>query len=193
MNTYVVGGTPRSGKSTLRKLFLENHKTSGISTDLLRDSFEEGIPEVGIRDGQSDMEKSEILWPYFKSMLTMRRYYKDDLVIEGTNFLPKYLAEFKGDQSIKICFLGFTDISPEDKLQEIREFASPDDDWTNDLSDESLLETIKDFVKQSNYYKEECEKYGIGYFDTSTEFHSMVNAAEKYLTGEPILDPSLKG
>ncbi|MBI5358773.1 hypothetical protein HZB69_04080 [Candidatus Amesbacteria bacterium] len=180
--TYIVGGTPRAGKSTLRKYFLEKHRISGFCTDYLRDAIDHNVPVIGIKKGMSDAEKSEILWPYFQRILAQRsKYYRDDLLIEGTNFLPKYLSIFQGDPNIRIVFLGYSRITPEKKVMNIKKFTASDDDWTRDFNDTELRTLANELIEISRYFESECNKYGIKYFDTSEGINSVIKEAANYL------------
>ena len=165
-------------------LFLERYKIPGFCTDYLRDAIKHEVPEFGIKKGMTDMQKSEILWPYFRGILNQRRkYYTDDLLIEGTNFLPKYLQEFVGDENTKILFLGYTEISVEEKFRNIRELPSQHAEWTNDMGDQELKASVEQFIDLSKYFKSECAKYGIRYFDTSKNFHEVISQATQTLIG----------
>lgn len=178
--TYLVGGTPRSGKSTIRKTLLEKYKIPGITTDLLREGFQYGVPSFGIKKGMTDLERSEVLKDYFKGLVIARRVYTDNFLIEGTNFLPKYLVEFKDNPDVKICFLGYCQISIEDKFKFIRETPGLED-WTTDLTNEQLRSTISEFIEQSKYYRDECAKYGLKFFDTSHNFENTIDEAIEFL------------
>src|SRR3989344_7909096 len=159
--TYVVGGTPRSGKSALRMLFLEKYKIPGFCTDYLRDAFEYEVPSFGIKRDMTDRQKAEILWPYFRGILNQRqKNYRDDLFIEGTNFLPEYLKENLGDEHTRIVFLGYTGISVEEKFRNIRNLPSQHVEWTGDMDDSELKASVEQFIDLSKYFKSECAKHG---------------------------------
>jgi len=182
--TYVIGGTPRSGKTVVKNLILERYKIPGFCTDYLRDAFGDEVPEFGIKYRMSDEEKSEILWPYFKGILNQRaKNYGDDLLIEGTNFLPKHMEEFQGDGRTRICFLGYAEISPEEKFKSIRDNPSKEGEWTNDMSDQKLMTLVTEFIDISKYFKSECAKCGFRYFDTSRNFDEVIEQAVSYLIG----------
>lgn len=152
--TYVIGGTPRSGKSVLKEFFLKKYGVPGFCTDYLRDALEHNVPQFGIKNRMSDAKKSEILWPYFKGILTQRnKYYKDELLVEGTNFLPKYLKEFIGTSSIRIVFLGYTEVNQDEKLTHIRNYPNVHDEWTQDIDDEELRKLVSQWVEISKYFR----------------------------------------
>jgi len=181
----LVGGTPRAGKTALKKLLLGKYGIPGFCTDYLRDALGHEAPKFGIKKGMSDIEKSEILWPFFKGILNQRiKYYKDDLLVEGTNFLPRYLSEYKEKNDIKMVFLGYADLDPEEKLKQIRNNPGAEGEWTSDMSDSELRDLVDEFIKISKYYESECAKYGIKYFDTSKNFEDVIKQAADYLTGK---------
>lgn len=181
--TFIIAGTPRAGKSTLRTLLLQEHKIPGFCTDYLRDGIDHKVPVFGIKDGMTDAEKSEVLWPMFQGMIEQRsKYYTDNLVIEGTNFLPKYLNQFNNDPKVRIVFLGFPTVTSEKKYLDIKNLSSPDDDWTRDLSDTELKELVNEFIGISKYFRDECKKYDIQFFDTSENMEAVIKQAANYLT-----------
>ena len=184
--TFLVGGTPRSGKTVLKQILLDKYHVPGITTDLIRDALGKSMPELGIKGHSlSDQEKSEILWPHFREIIKQRDMYKDILLIEGTNFLPKYLHEFKDHKDIRMCFLGYSEIDPEQKFREIKQYPSIEGEWTDDLSDDELKKLIEEFVKISRYFRDECKQWNIQYFDTSSDFHKKVQQAVGYLMDNP--------
>lgn len=182
MTTYIIAGVPRSGKSTVRRKLLKDHRISGFSTDLIREALIRGIPEFGIKSEQDDITRAHILWPYFREILVERQNYNDDLVIEGTNFLPEHLQEFGSNTDYKLCFLGFPNIDPQEKLRQIRIAQDTDDNWTDDYTDEELLPTIEKWIRDSKQFESECERYGMQFFDTGENFSQTVAAVTQYLS-----------
>jgi len=185
VRTYIIGGTPRAGKSTLSKILFDKHHINTLSTDLIREGFIYGVPDFGILNDearQSDEVKSEILWPYFKGLLKAREFFNDDLVIEGTNFEPKYLSEFRSKTNIRICFLGFTEVEIDEKFRQIRAHEQFDDnDWTSEMSDKELKELVVYLKQKSIYYKNECLKYEMRFIDTSENFDEAISTAANFL------------
>lgn len=187
VTTYIIAGAPRAGKSIVLEYLLKNYTIPGISTDLLREGFGEGNLDLGIRsddDNQSDEERSEILWPFLKGLIKARSYYTDKLAIEGTNFLPKYLAEFKDRPYLRVCYLGFPSVDVEAKCASIRAHEQKGNDWTSEMTDEELTQAVMDMKRISQGFEEECLKYGFKFFDTSVDFEKMVVEAAEYLVKE---------
>ena len=104
-------------------------------------------------------------------------------LIEGDGILPNQVAELQKDFSnnIKACFVGFSEINPQDKFKQVRKLDGNKDDWTKNISDEGLMSYIKDMVEFSKYLKSECNKYDISYFDSSNNFSEYLENVFQYL------------
>jgi len=179
--TYIIGGVPRAGKTQLSRILFTEFNVPYITTDWLREGFQLGAPDFGIFEGQSDADKAIVLWPYFKGLITARKYYQDPLVIEGTNFLPQYLNEVKELPYVRICFLGYTEVDVADKAHNIKILSDPRGDWTDDYSDEKLLALVDFNIKVSDDYKKACVEYDLAYFDTGKDFNAALREAANYL------------
>jgi hypothetical protein len=128
------------------------------------------------------IDKSAKLWQYLKGVIMNRKHYDDDLVIEGVNFLPLFLSQFKNEAYIKMCFMGYCEIDPIQKLKDIR--ANPSEaEWTDELNDEQLENLVKRHQIRSKELKAECEIYGLQYFDTSVNFTEVVKETGEFLVG----------
>lgn len=96
--------------------------------------------------------------------------------------MPEFLRLYQGNKKFRICFLGYSRIVPEEKLKNIRSYPSREGEWTENKSDPELLQSVERFIGISKYFKVECAKYHIRYFDTSTDFHNSIEEAVDYLT-----------
>ena len=181
VHTFILAGVPRAGKSYFRNKILQKYRIPGLTTDLLRDGLATGVPDLGLKEDQSDREKAEILWPLWRSILQQRAFYHDKLLIEGVNFLPKYLAEVKDKDYLRICFVGYPRLSPEDKLKQIKKYTSSDCDWHEELTDDQLLNLIRIWIEDSLYFEQECNKYDLEFVDLSNNFKAGWERVEKFL------------
>ena len=79
--------------------------------------FTNGIPEYGIHDKLFPDEIAQRLWSFLKAMLESMIYVETDCVIEGEAMLPELIIELakKNPHKLKICFLGYTDVSIDEK------------------------------------------------------------------------------
>ena len=180
---YLLGGAPRTGKSILARRLVVEKRIPYFGIDALTTVLQESLPDLGIKHGQPFIFKAEKIWPILKSLLIHFIEEEPDYLAEGDALLPKHVAELekKYKNEIGVCFTGFTKISPEDKLKEIRQFSDFKDDWTKERSDKEMLMDIKSMIEFSKYLKEECKKFDIKYFEISDNFQKNLDIVFNYL------------
>jgi len=183
---YILGGAARSGKSMLSKKLVSEKQIPYISTDRIISMLQRGIPDVGINHNQKIIPKSIKLWPFIKPFCKSLIKHEPHYLVEGDSLLPKFITELIDTykKGVKVCFVGYTSISIENKLKEIRKFGGQKGDWTLELTDEKILRGIKDMISYSKYLKSECNKYNIKYFDVSINFPKKMDDIFNYLTSE---------
>jgi hypothetical protein len=110
---------------------------------------------------------------------------EEDFLIEGVDILPKHYAAYQAttQNQVKMCILGSSQLSPEQKKANILEFKSYND-WTSKLDEARLLKLSKHLIKVSKIQEKECRDLGIAYFDTSSDFSGGLQKAEDYLMSE---------
>lgn len=180
---YILGGAPRSGKSMIARRFVSEKQIPFFCIDFLITSLQE-IPSLGIKHGQPFISKSEKLWPFVKPLLVELIKESPNYLIEGDGILPIQIAELLKvyPDDVKVCFVGFSEISPQEKFKQVRSLGGNMDDWTKGYLDEKLMSIIENMVKFSEYLKEECSKYDISYFDSSSNFVEYLEEVFQYLT-----------
>jgi hypothetical protein len=180
---YMVGGAPRSGKTTLARRMLAEHGVPYFSIDTLVSSLASSSPELGMRVNDPALKRMQVVWPTIRKVATDILFSGDDLLLEGDVLLPKHLMEFGHNHSvgIKACFIGYADADPAKKLRAIREHVARGIDWTEELDDARLLNLIGELRAFSEYLRRECFHYKIPYFDGSTCFASAIRDAKAYL------------
>ena len=110
---YIIGGTPRVGKSTLAALILERNSISSISTDVIRNLLDFSPTKVGIKDTELS-KQPEAFFPYFLQLLKILQNKYPNYVIEGDLFSAEQIASIKDKIELKCCFLGTSKITLED-------------------------------------------------------------------------------
>jgi len=180
---YMIGGAPRSGKTTLARRMLAEHGVPYFSIDTLIASLASAQPELGMRVSDPALKRMEIVWPTIRKVASDVMQSGDDLLLEGDVLLPKHLIEFghSTNTGIKACFIGYADVDPVKKLRAIREHAAGGIDWTEELDDARLFNLIGELRTFSEYLRRECCHYKIPYFDGSTCFASAIRDAKAYL------------
>jgi hypothetical protein len=168
---YLIGGTPRVGKSTLASIILERDSISSLSTDVIRNLIDYSPTKVGINSLESN-KQSEAFFPYFLQLLKILQNKYPNYVIEGDLFSPEQVASIQKEIDLKCCFIGTSNITLED-LKKI----DPKLDWVSKRSLEEQSKLPAHFIKRSGVTKEEAEKYGFLYFDIYPDRESVLESA----------------
>jgi AAA+ ATPase superfamily predicted ATPase len=181
---YILGGASRTGKSTIARKFVVEKHTPFFCSDFLINALVK-FPELSIHHDLPFIEKAEKIWPGIESLLAGLVVDEPRYLFEGDGMLPKNIAQLQerfGD-SIRTCFIGFADISPEEKMKQIKTYNTNSDDWIHKYSDEELMQKVEGMVTFSHYLRSECETYRIPYFDCSSEFEKCREDVYQYLAG----------
>lgn len=182
---YVLGGASRSGKTLLSRRAVVEKQIPYFPLDALLGSLVHGAPEMGMRYEDSFTDRSNKLWPITKNMVKMFLDEENNYLIEGDSILPAQINELIVEgKSVRCCFLGFAELTKDEKLALVRKYHQGGVDWTKSISDEEMLPMIDEMIQFSKYLKEECAKYGIEYFDISHDFEGVRDEAFQYLFSE---------
>jgi hypothetical protein len=168
---YLIGGTPRVGKSTLASIILQRDSISSLSTDVIRSFLEYSPTKIDIR-GLELSKQPEVFFPYFLQLLRTLQSKYPNYVIEGDLFSSEQVASIQKEIDLKCCFLGTSNITLED-LKKI----DPKLDWVSKRSPEEQSKLPAHFIKRSGVTKEEAEKYGFPYFDIYPDRESALESA----------------
>jgi hypothetical protein len=177
-----IGGAARTGKGILVRRLLVEKQLPYLSLDVLKMGLARGVPEYEFNPDAGGLLVGERLWPLVREMSMSLLADGVDYVIEG-ELLPKYVAVLQQTcpTQVKACFLGYTTITPAQKLLEIRTHGGHPNDWPRDYSDDELLKIINRMLEFSHYLQEECATYQLRYFDTSQNFLETLNDVFAYL------------
>ncbi|MFH1253024.1 MAG: hypothetical protein V1664_01685 [Candidatus Uhrbacteria bacterium] len=155
---YIIGGTPRAGKSTLAKKLVERQAVPFLSTDFILHMVNDTLPETKLTKPYAEIPLK--FFPYIKNLIKHIKNSIKDYTIEGDAFLPAQIFELQKDYDLKVCFLGFSKIT----LPEIKDYVG-ENNWLNDLSDFDINNLPQWIIEKSQTLKQDCEKYNIKYFD----------------------------
>lgn len=183
---YLIGGTPRSGKTTLTMRFLHERPMLAASTDAIRYTLRQVIAETDQPDlfhlgkyTSNDSERREYLRTNSRGVIEIQnresavvwRSVVDfihsnladgfDILIEGIAVLPELVTRLDCDYSA--VFLGN---QSDEHFETIRRTArSNEHDWMHNLEDETI-EAFAVFNQTfSKYITEEAEKYHMSYVE----------------------------
>ena len=183
---YLIGGASRSGKTLLARRAVAERQIPYFPIDGLLSVFAERIPILGVTYEQSLVERPVKMWPMTKQLLTYLIQEEQDYVVEGDSFLPSQIHEFMHEQqSVRCCFLGYTELTEDEKLIMVRQYHQGNRDWTKEIPDTDMLKMINEMIQFSEYLKNNCAAQGIEYFDVSRDFQEARDAAYNYLFSPP--------
>jgi len=180
---YLISGASRAGKTIVAKKLASQKGISYLSLDWLVMGFTNGIPEYGVHDMLFPDEIAERFWNFFKAMIESMLWNDVDYIIEGEAILPELIVELLNEHpnKLKICFLGFTDVSVDKKVKEIKEFSCDKNDWLVEKSDAYIIDHLKNMKAHSEKIKISCKKNNLKYFDVSENFNGVVDDVMEYL------------
>lgn len=163
---YLIGGCPRSGKSTITRLIHERKGIQGISIDYLTRALKKGSPKFEIlntNDFENYVERCKTVFPFLLPYVDTINKAMDNFVVEGCDFTPEQGLEIKEKLSnVKLCFLGFSKIDETHHAKFTHERS-----WLHGADEEKVKKLSDIYLKISEYNQKECEKLGIEYFDVS--------------------------
>ena len=183
---YLVSGTSRSGKTLIARKVLAEKRIPYLSLDWLMMGFNDGIPEYGIHHLLWPDEIAKKMAPFLQAMIDCMLVDGMDYVIEGEAMLPELTAAWisKHPDRVRAVFVGYTDISADDKLALVKEHSDGENDWLTEKPDEYIRDHINNMIAYSKKIKTECEKHGLPYFDTSEDFQDGIEAATNFLVSD---------
>lgn len=199
MNTlYLIGGSPRTGKSTVVEQILKERPMPFISTDALRFALRSALfnePYVSVdeleftgkavfrRPGEQgshskqfskDIHEDALAWDAALGFIDFYDRGDKPLLMEGMVITPERVHDLKLKKlSIRAVFLGYNDIS---HLTTILEHASSNSsNWINKLIAEKGGDTtyvkasVAQEVERNKVVAKLCAEYGYGYFDVTSQ------------------------
>ena len=205
---YLIGGSPRGGKTILSKKLSKKIEVPYISTDylklILRPYFKEKKREemfpfdkiwkklnlneyflnyTGKQMLAIDIKEGKTLWTGMKYLISHLSKRKIDYIIEGVHLLPNLIKDFKDNPNVKIIFLTKTD---EEKIYSGLFKNKSERDWILEkVKDRDILKLVaKSLSFQGSYFEKETKKYNFKLINTEKNFSTKINEAVKYLTSK---------
>ncbi|MDR9417109.1 MAG: hypothetical protein RI564_12560 [Gracilimonas sp.] len=180
---YIVSGTSRAGKTIVAKKISEQTGLPYFSVDWLVMGFGNGIPDYGIHHMMMPDVIAKNIWSFLKAMCEAIILNGESCVIDGEALLPELVYELtnKFPDDVKVVFLGFTEISLDEKVKQVQQYAQLKKDWISDKSKEYIRDHVKNMLPHSKEIRKSCKKYNIKYFDTSKNFERTIEDVVEYL------------
>lgn len=175
-NNIIIAGVPRAGKSTISHQLAKQYGYQHISMDSIIAGFEKCFPETGVNTyaGLSSMDTLHLISgkiaPFIRAMLDSGEYdeFKPGMVLDIYQLLPEDYMKYIYGANCEIFYFITSDVTPEERFA-IQKRYDTEKDYTFYKSDEELREGAEYIVEQSICMKEQCQKYGLLYFETARD------------------------
>lgn len=180
---YLIGGVPRSGKSTIANALLEAGGIPYLGIDYIKMAFAKSMPEVGIDPDEDDARTAKQLWPFVEAMIHTMIENNQTYALEGVYIEPENAASLVQSHrdSIRACFVGFEEIDVNRKVRDIKAHRGVADDWLYDASDAELVSFVSDAKILSASLRSRCESLGLHYFENSNHYRRTIDGVVDYL------------
>ena len=185
---YLVGGAPRTGKSSLAMAMLRTHGVPWLPTDVVRHILRRTMPEIdAIESGPDYIEGlAQLMHPIVEELIELCLGQARDYLIEGVEILPAHVeghaARFG---QIHACFLGDSLAS----AGTLRAYQG-ENPWHQDQTDAQLEAMATAIRERSARVEEQCRHVGLDYIDVGrVGFQGMIEQGLEVLVAGPTRAP----
>lgn len=204
---YLIGGSPRSGKSVLSRELARKLNIPYISTDNLRPVV---MPYFGKRKFEhfpfekmfdandidnyfqkyagremlnADIKEAKAMWPGVKNLIKYLLKCRMDYIIEGVDLLPNLVKQFRKEKNIRVIYLIKLD---KNKIYQGILDNKNGNDWIsgNTQNKDIILKAAESLIPYGNYFSREAKKYKFRCFNAEDDFYDGIKRAVSYLGGK---------
>jgi hypothetical protein len=181
---YLVGGCSRSGKSSLAERMRVRHRAAWFPLDALKMGLHLGAPDLGVHPEHDDLETADRMWPIVRGLVENLIFDGRDYLVEGVNLRPDAVAAFiaERDDPVRACFLGYPNMSAEEKRVHVVKHAGAPNDWLNRMGPDYVDAYLAGCQRFSRRLRDDCARLGLAFFDTGADFDGALAAAELHLS-----------
>lgn len=190
---YLIGGAPRTGKSIISNLLMQELSISWLSTDVLRTVIHDVTPaeEQAIKfpyggftsaDQLTEMQVKQMVdWQItetnslqtcINSLIRHQIDVRDNQILEGVHLSPQHIRMLMDNplfkDQIRSVFIISTDESIQ--LESMRKNTSHFD-WLAGASDEAFESVANFVVAYGKWIQKECERYNLPYVVRKGKFN----------------------
>lgn len=167
MKNILILGVAKSGKSYFAKKINKDRKYNYIPLDYFTSSFKYNIPESGITSNVIiDKNSSRKLAKFLSRVIEIIDSVDNEkYLIDSAHIYPEDIVKYIDRKKWDIYYLGYPNISVEDKLIELRKYVH--DGWPAKKNDDELKEILKGLINISKEIKNQCIKYDLIFIDSS--------------------------
>jgi len=212
---YLIGGSPKCGKTTLAKRMSKLFGIPWVSTDTLQnvikpymneDDFSKKFPVDYQRCKYNDEKYSkystkEIIEAYKQQAKTIYRAIDmftvceitdgNDFIIEGYHIEPELVRKLNLKYADKVKSIFLVKFDKEKFVCDIKKSTTPNDWIIARTKNKETYQKITDVIcKYSNFFEKESKKYGFKTLDMDNDFDDRIKEAFDYF--KPDYDQKLQ-
>ncbi len=177
----IIAGVPRAGKSTVSQRIAKELGYQHISMDSIIAGFEKAFPQVEIDTGADVDVKENVqsisskIAPFLRAMMDSGEYDECDygMVIDVFQLLPEDYRKYIDPSVCEIYYFITSDVTAEERYKLLKQYDTPKD-YTYYKPGEENRRNCAEIVEVSRFYKEQCEKYQLPYFETARNRETML-------------------
>jgi 2-phosphoglycerate kinase len=178
---YLVGGSPRVGKTILGQQIAAKLHIGWISTDILMTLLGmtnvEGIKTEWNAAPEALAANAEWFFPYLERFIWGVNSMAEQYVIEGVDFLPAQVVQLSTQYHIRSVFLGCSSMT----LERLDQFPGRSRGYSG-LPEGMRRQIAQDVPAMSEFFRQEAERFGYPYLDMVSDFPQRLHEAEAMLT-----------
>jgi 2-phosphoglycerate kinase len=198
---YLIGGSPRVGKTKLVNYVVREHPMHAVSTDAIRYMLRRTVPKEAISPDifihfktdvletwskgsealiEEQNRQSKALWPFIREFINSYQEDGIDLIVEGVAILPEFVKTL--DVPNRGIFLG--NASESHKSIVIEQAEQNSHDWMRALPPEKMQRATEFFARLSEYFRVEASAHDLAYQEMAdTDFEHSLQSAARHLLG----------
>lgn len=164
---YVIGGSPRCGKTAILTEFLQEKPMISVSSDAIRAGVRY-LNEHGRIKEESDMVEDVIPWEMLVGLILRYDHLNIPLIIEGVVLTPERVNSLKlKNLEVRAAFVGF---SSDQFSEQAIKYGKQSKDWVydkilaDDGSEDSVREMFSGLQEKGAKLQVKAEEYGYQYF-----------------------------
>lgn len=182
---YIVGGSPRCGKTMVLNGVIQRKPMIGVSSDAIRAGVR-FLNEHGRISEEVSMIEDKLPWEMLVGLILRYDHQNIPLVVEGVVLTPERVSSLElKNLELRAAFVGF---SSDDFVEHAIQYGKQTKDWVHAKieadggSENGVREMFKGLQHKSTTLKSEAKNYGYKYFTPDKkEFLDYKNEIVDYL------------
>ena len=181
---YLVGGAPRTGKSSLAMAMLRTHGVPWLPSDVVRHILRRTMPEIdAIESGPDYIDGlAQLMHPIIEELIELCLGQAPHYLIEGVEIVPAHVEGYAARfGQVHACFLGDS-LASEATLGAYQ----GENPWHQDRTQTQLEGMATAIRERSARIEDQCRQVGLAYIDVGRSgFQGMIEQGLEVLVAGP--------